>query len=738
MSRTLLNKQIQLTRDMNIVFTLKATVIVPPKEKPCTQWITFNTEDEPVLNNALVTDKGCDNFLKRLQRTKLFPDQDTGTSIPMGQQFCFEPVTDKRYNRWKRRRRKKKETDFRRSTMTLQCDSSDEDSNEREMERIIGHMYEEIHGPAPATPNGTSDTPRMRNRRRRRQLASRSETKLTDNDPDSLDLHYDASSEWMTSDKSDDEIAIDICKNGRRKSSHRIERNAYSAGCERRPLSSTMMEVRSAQQATKYHSLQAPIHQPFDPSVIDKRPIRSAVAEVRNVHQAHIQQSVQTAMHLSADQTVKESYPPADECRPETPLKEDFRPDKNVDDMCTWPYLDQYREQIMERVKCNPTDDVMNRDWLPEIPNPVSPIGSGQVKHNYEAGSSTDTDSEVKAVEPDQRPSGPTLLKDPVIKVRGRSNSNSSDSHAKTKFKPKGILPLNLPSCSLKDSRDSKSSSSKDYKDSKFARKSRQFTKPKETEQAPKSISRSSASNWSELGVNPKQPKPIGVVSVGGCTDTGLQVSTSSFKASLRPVRPNETLSSQKLAIKTDLKYNKAPKKKEFSLPKLNKPTVRAQPNIRRRNSFLNTDRKVKKAIKPEIVRTERLQTMPLHDGARKIPKSDNLDPQTEFLFRDFYLRRLYGKKMRLNSHMQSIKRSTPVKQTLAVEILDNVKKPVARTSQEKERSVSNLSFTRAFTFSMFDLPDVHKMYNKRLERNAELSDNVGSLLSVHKAVTRA
>ena len=119
----------------------------------------------------------------------------------------------------------------------------------------------------------------------------------------------------------------------------------------------------------------------------------------------------------------------------------------------------------------------MNKDWLPEIPNPISPIGSGRGKHTYEAGNLTDTASEVKAVEPEQGPSGPTpLLKDPVIQVRERSNSDSSDSQAKTKTKPKGILPLNLPSSSLKDARDSKSSSSKDFEDSKFARKSRQFT----------------------------------------------------------------------------------------------------------------------------------------------------------------------------------------------------------------------------------------------------------------------
>ena len=52
--------------------TLTTTVIVPPKDKPCSQWITFNTDHEPVLNNAPITNEGCDNFLKRLQSTKLY------------------------------------------------------------------------------------------------------------------------------------------------------------------------------------------------------------------------------------------------------------------------------------------------------------------------------------------------------------------------------------------------------------------------------------------------------------------------------------------------------------------------------------------------------------------------------------------------------------------------------------------------------------------------------------------
>ena len=51
--------------------TLTATVIVPSQDKPCSQWVSFNTEHEPVLNNAPVNNDACDNFLKRLQKTKL-------------------------------------------------------------------------------------------------------------------------------------------------------------------------------------------------------------------------------------------------------------------------------------------------------------------------------------------------------------------------------------------------------------------------------------------------------------------------------------------------------------------------------------------------------------------------------------------------------------------------------------------------------------------------------------------
>lgn len=38
---------------------------------------------------------------------------------------------------------------------------------------------------------------------------------------------------------------------------------------------------------------------------------------------------------------------------------------------------------------------------------------------------------------------------------------------------------------------------------------------------------------------------------------------------------------------------------------------------------------------------------------------------------------------------------------------------------QSYERSLSNLSFSRAFTFSVFDLPDGYREKNKQLQRRA-------------------
>ena len=47
-------------------------------------------------------------------------------------------------------------------------------------------MYEKIHGPIPQTPNGSHDTPRLRNRKHRDKSA----------DSEQVPARYDACSEW--------------------------------------------------------------------------------------------------------------------------------------------------------------------------------------------------------------------------------------------------------------------------------------------------------------------------------------------------------------------------------------------------------------------------------------------------------------------------------------------------------------------------------------------------------------
>lgn len=60
-------------------------------------------------------------------------------------------------------------------------------------------MYEEIHGPAPQTPDGSRDTPRTRNRRRRKDGNSLKRTQGDElRKQDSLVTLYDASSEWKS------------------------------------------------------------------------------------------------------------------------------------------------------------------------------------------------------------------------------------------------------------------------------------------------------------------------------------------------------------------------------------------------------------------------------------------------------------------------------------------------------------------------------------------------------------
>ena len=57
-----------------------------------------------------------------------------------------------------------------------------------------------------------------------------------------------------------------------------------------------------------------------------------------------------------------------------------------------------------------------------------------------------------------------------------------------------------------------------------------------------------------------------------------------------------------------------------------------------------------------------------------------------------------------------------PLKKTFTVDQL-NIGSKKNRTDDDK---LSDLAFTRSFTFSMFDLPEVYKMYNSNLLQRAQ------------------
>ena len=109
---------------------------------------------------------------------------------------------------------------------------------------------------------------------------------------------------------------------------------------------------------------------------------------------------------------------------------------------------------------------------------------------------------------------------------------------------------------------------------------------------------------------------------------------------------------------------------------------------------------------------------------------SSGHESHSDLLLREYYLRNIFGNKTRTNSHMNSLTRATRLKQTITVDRLDlGIRKLTKKPEEKEDERVSNLSFTRAFTYSMFDLPDVYKMYNKRIERKASQDLIGGSLV---------
>ncbi|KAH3846355.1 hypothetical protein DPMN_088656 [Dreissena polymorpha] len=168
--------------------TMSSTLILPDRTIPCSQWVSFTGDNEPVFNSAPEVDES----------SKLQDPNDS--CMPSGHEFCFEAVVDKRYNRWKRRRRKKNSE--RRQPVVVPGSGSSDENYERNavIERVIDTMYEQIHGPVPHTPNGSSDTPRTRNRQSREKESSTNLVSGDDGDMDPSSGNYDACSSSLSTD----------------------------------------------------------------------------------------------------------------------------------------------------------------------------------------------------------------------------------------------------------------------------------------------------------------------------------------------------------------------------------------------------------------------------------------------------------------------------------------------------------------------------------------------------------
>ncbi|KAH3787719.1 hypothetical protein DPMN_165846 [Dreissena polymorpha] len=178
--------------------TMISTLIIPDRTIPCSQRMPFKSDNEPVFNSAPEVDESGDTFHKRLQRSKLQSPNDS--CMPSGHEFCFEAVVNKRYNRWKRRRRKKN-SKHRQPVVVPGSGSSDEnDERNSVIERIIDTMYEQIHGPVPHTPNGSSDTQRTGNCRSWEKESSTNIVSGDDGDVDPSSGNYDASSSSLSTD----------------------------------------------------------------------------------------------------------------------------------------------------------------------------------------------------------------------------------------------------------------------------------------------------------------------------------------------------------------------------------------------------------------------------------------------------------------------------------------------------------------------------------------------------------
>ncbi|XP_045166682.2 uncharacterized protein LOC123530058 isoform X2 [Mercenaria mercenaria] len=607
--------------------TMSSTMIVPERDTHYSQWISFNGDNEPVLNTSPEVDEGCDTFLKRLQRTKLINQDDP--ALPSGQQFCFEAMVDKRYNRWKRRRRKKR-SEARRTNVAQNSESSDEDDDRNaEMEKIIDKMYEEIHGPVPQTPNGSRDTPRSRNRRRRKEAKSAPKVQ-EDNDTEeqlsSISL-YEVSSEW-TSDGA-------------------------------LPSSSSVGQI----EQPKVGSVT------YEPEQETPKPSGSGTLS---------------------------------------------------DDLCSWPYLEQYRTEILKRLTSRNSDRLEDQnDWLPEIRTPENgiPGDSFQEKCNLLANQENgkfyldELDGEPENIPEKCSQENIQIdtidIEDEHENVREEINSTEEqqqnadnntveyEPYIRVEETPRQS-PCQVPAKQI-------------YSYTNWLRSQRPARKLCSSEQKLKPLSRTNANNWSEMGYDQGFPEGTDTISAGD---------TSTELLEFRPIINQETIpcTKERLAKKSQ-KVALNIKKHNVNLPSLTKNS-RSQtlPDTSGKTSREKLDRpaKVKQKSTKTYEEKPKTQTPRNATPTKSTLRETQIIP--EFLFKDYYLRSLYGDK-RINSHVDSKKTDKTLRKTLTVDNLEILaKRPAKKTEVSKP---NELSFTRSFTFSMFDLPEMYKLYNTNLERRA-------------------
>ncbi|KAH3816487.1 uncharacterized protein LOC127832259 isoform X2 [Dreissena polymorpha] len=562
--------------------TMSSTLIIPDRTIPCSQWVSFTGDNEPVLNSAPEVDESSDTFLKRLQRSKLESPNDS--CMPSGHEFCFEAVVDKRYNRWKRRRRKKNSK--RQQPVIVPGSGSSDENDERNavIERIIDTMYEQIHGPVPHTPNGSSDTPRTRNRRRREKESSINLVSGDDCDVDPSSGNYDASS----SSSSTEALRVTYDK-----TRHIADGSSYTTDT----TECTPLEV-------------------YSPQVSRVRPEASDSGATS-------------------------------------------------EDMCAWSHIEQYKQEILRRLEYTPSDQLDQKTWLPDLANNYDDEADdndiddndnddGEEYDNCEFDDDYDKLVDDGCIEDEANCDD----EDIVYETETFTGTQQEDIVISMAVSPKpeasrsrqiyADVVTSQPPDSITQHKTDPSQQKNSY--SKWSRKN--TSKPKNsTADTPvqvistPSLVRGSQVSWGEIETHPKRQPPF--------------VHTS--KDSQRQ-KQNSFKQKQSLSSSGGVKRSKEPystKKQNINLPSLGK-------NAKSQTMPFVINKKNNRPHKQDRV-TKSSDLSSLKDlSIRPTPPARERKPQgargsevkvtatvRDFLFRDYYLRQLYGNKSYKNDYVQ-------------------------------------------------------------------------------------